>query len=298
MKSRKLKGKESLLKVAVVQMEPQIGEKEENVAKTCRFIDEATEEGASLIILPELCSTGYVFNTRKEAFELAEPISEGPTITCWIKKAREHNIYIVAGIAEKTESKLYNSAVLLGPEGFIGTYRKLHLWYEEKLFFHPGDLGLSVFDLPFGRLGMLICYDLWFPEASRILMLQGVDIICNPTNWVPPLKPVYDEAGRCMANYLVIANAHSNAVYIACADRVGVERGQAFEGRSIIVGPSGWPLAGPASSDEEELLFADVNIVESRRFKTRTWMNDIIRDRRTDIYDWMLGYSIASRYSW
>lgn len=154
-----------------------------------------------------------------------------------------------------------------------------------------------MFDLPFGRLGVLICYDLWFPEATRILTLQGADIICNPTNWVPSSKPIYDEAERCMANYLAIASAHSNAVYIVCADRVGTERGQPFEGRSIIVGPSGLTLAGPASKDKEEVIFAEANVVDSRRLKTRSLMNDIFRDRRVDVYDKMLGYPQTSRGS-
>ncbi len=272
-------------------MEPRIGEKEENVNKTCRFIDEVAKSGSKLIVLPELCNTGYVFNTREEASELAEPIPDGPTTANWTEKAREHGIYLVAGIAERAESKLFNSAVLIGPRGVIGTYRKLHLWYREKLFFHAGDLGFPLFNLPFGRLGMLICYDLWFSEAARILTLQGADIICSPTNWVPSSKPLYDEAGRCMANYLAIATANSNAIYIACADRIGVERGQPFEGRSIIVGPSGRTLAGPASKDREEILTAEVNLADSRRLKIKSPMNDLFEDRRTDIYERMLGYT-------
>lgn len=275
-------------------MEPKIGEKDRNVDKTCRLIGEAAQAGASLIVLPELCSTGYVFNTREEAFRLAEPIPEGATVKTWVKKAKENKIHIVAGIAEQSGPKLFNSAVLIGPEGVLGTYRKLHLWCEEKLFFAPGDLGLPVFDLPFGRLGILICYDLWFPENARILTLQGADIICSPTNWVPSSKPIYDEADRCMANYLAIATANSNAVHIACADRVGIERGQPFEGRSIIVAPSGLTLAGPASRSEEETLLAEVNVVDSRRLKSRSSLNDLFRDRRTDVYGKLLGYQLQT----
>lgn len=291
------RGKESLIKIAVAQTRPLMGKKEDNTFNTCKIIDEAAEKEVKLIVFPELCNTGYVFKTRNESLELGESISDGSTVLQWVKKAKEHDIYIVAGIAESTGSKLYNSAVLIGPRGVLGTYRKLHLYYNEKLFFNPGNLGLPVFDLPFGRLGILICYDLWFPETTRILMLQGVDIICNPTNWVPSSKPIYDEAGRCLANYLAIANAYCNAVHIVCADRVGVERGQAFEGRSLIVDPLGRSIAGPASKDKEETLYATLNIVDSRKLKIKSSMNDMIRDRRTDIYDRMLGYSITPRYS-
>jgi predicted amidohydrolase len=271
-------------------MEPQIGKKTENLAKTTRLINDAFNKGAQLIIFPELCNSGYVFNTRSEAYELAESITNGPTVIQWMNLARELNIYLVAGIAEKDGEKLYNSAVLIGPKGVIGIYRKLHLWFEEKLFFHPGNLRLPVFHLPFGCLGIHICYDLWFPETSRILALQGVDIICNPTNWVPSSQPFYDEANRCMANYLAIAAAQSNAVFMACADRIGVERGQPFEGRSIILEPSGRVITGPASKDQEEILIADVNVMNSRKIKTTSSMNNRFGDRRTDVYDRMLGY--------
>jgi predicted amidohydrolase len=288
--TNRLKEPESFIQLAVVQMEPLIGEKSKNIAKTTRLINKAADKGAQLIIFPELCNSGYIFNTRNEAFELAESITNGPTVTQWTKLTRERNIYLVAGIAEKDGEKLYNSAVLIGPKGVIGTYRKLHLWFEEQLFFHPGNLGLPVFHLPFGCLGMHICYDLWFPETSRILALQGADIICSPTNWVPSSKPFYDEANRCIANYLAIATAQSNAVFIACADRIGVERGQPFEGRSIIIEPSGRTIAGPASANREEVLITDINLMKSRKIKTTSSMNHRFGDRRTDVYDRMLGY--------
>ncbi|UCH37758.1 MAG: hydratase, partial [Candidatus Bathyarchaeota archaeon] len=208
----------------------------------------------------------------------------------WTKLAHERNIYLVAGIAEKEGEKLYNSAVLIGPKGVIGTYRKLHLWFEEQLFFHPGNLGLPVFHLPFGCLGMHICYDLWFPETSRILALQGADLICSPTNWVPSSNPFYDEADRCIANYLAIAAAQSNALFLACADRIGIERGQPFEGRSIIIEPSGRTIAGPASKNCEEILVATINMMNSRKLKTTSSMNHRFADRRTDVYGQMLGY--------
>ena len=109
----------------------------------------------------------------------------GETTAAWSEAARRHNIYIVAGIAERAGGALYNSAVVLGPSGYIGTFRKVHLWAAENLFFEPGDLGFPVFKTPIGRIGVAICYDGWFPETFRLQALQGADIVCVPTNWVP-----------------------------------------------------------------------------------------------------------------
>jgi len=297
---RKNKKKGSFLKVAAIQMEPKLGRKKQNIEKSCNLIDIAVSKGANLVVLPELCNTGFVFNNREEVIKLAETIPRGPTIEAWAAKAKEKNLFIVGGIAEVSGEKFFNSSVLIGPKGYIGTYRKLHNWFEEKLFFEPGNLGYPVFELPFGRLGMLICYDMWFPEGFRILMEQGADIVCIPTNWVPfPSKiRTCDESGRCMVHYIAMANAHVNAMYVICADRVGIERDQRFLGGSIIIGPSGWSLAGPASSEKEEILVADISVVESRRAKKWNDLNDIIRDRRTDIYDIMLGYTISPRIFW
>ncbi|MCX5899518.1 MAG: hydratase, partial [Proteobacteria bacterium] len=166
-------GKESLVKVAALQMEPHIGDKDYNMAETLKIIDKAGKMGAKLMVLPELCNTGYIFNSREEAFALSEEVPEGPCTEEWIKKAKEYNAYICAGITEREGNNLYNSVVVVGPDGYIGTYRKMHLWNEEKLWFEPGNLGFPVFDLPFGKIGCRICYDVWFPETTRILAAQG-----------------------------------------------------------------------------------------------------------------------------
>ncbi len=115
---------------------------------------------------------------------MAEEVPHGPTIDEWLRVANKFNIYIVGGIAERERDCLYDSAALVGPRGHIGTYRKTHLWNEENLWFEPGNLGYPVFNLPFGRVGIRICYDIWFPETTRILAAQGADIICDATNWV------------------------------------------------------------------------------------------------------------------
>jgi len=281
---------EALVRIACIQMEPRVGEKSANVAKSLELIGRAADGGAHLIVLPELANSGYVFETREEAFALAEAIPDGPTTRAWAAIAKARNLTIVAGIAECEGSVLFNSAVIVGPEGHIGTFRKVHLWNEENLFFEPGNLGFPVFATPVGRIGAMICYDGWFPEGYRLLALQGADLICIPTNWVP--IPGQDPTQRAMANILCMAAAHSNSVFVAAADRVGTERGQLFLGESLIVSYTGWPLAGPASKTDEAILYADVNLSDARRKRNWNEYNQVLRDRRTDVYDEMLGADV------
>jgi predicted amidohydrolase len=283
-------GEEALVRIACVQMEPKVGHKEANVAKSVEFIERAADHDARLIVLPELANTGYVFDTREEAFALAEEIPGGATTQAWAKVAQQRGLTIVAGIAERAGDVLYNAAAIIGPDGHIGTFRKVHLWNEENLFFEPGNLGFPVFATPIGRIGAMICYDGWFPEAHRLLALQGADLICIPTNWVP--IPGQDPRREAMANILCMAAAHSNSVFIAAADRVGIERGQPFLGESLIVSYTGWPVAGPASSTDEEIIYADVNLSDARRKRNWNEYNQVLRDRRKDVYDEVLGAAV------
>ncbi len=281
------KRKEAMVKVACIQMEPKVGEKDANVQKTLDLIDKAADAGARLIVLPELCNSGYVFESRQEAHDLAEEIPGGPSTDAWSKIAAKRGVYIVAGISERDDAVLFNSSVLIGPEGYIGTFRKVHLWNAENLYFEPGDMGFPVFHTELGRIGMIICYDAWFPESFRMCALQGADIVCIPTNWVP--IPGQDPDREAMANILCMGSAHSNSVFVAAANRIGTERGQPFVGQSLIVSYTGWPVAGPASADKEDILYADVNLSDARRKRNWTEYNQILRDRRTDLYDEMLG---------
>jgi predicted amidohydrolase len=281
---------ESVVHVACVQMEPVVGAKDANVAKSLALIARAAAQGANLIVLPELANTGYVFDSRREAFALAETVPGGPTTRAWEAIAARLDLHIVAGIAEADGDALYNSAVLVGPQGTIGTFRKMHLWAAENLFFEPGNLGFPVFQTRIGRIGMAICYDAWFPETFRLAALQGADIVCVPTNWVP--IPGQDPRREAMANILVMAAAHSNSMFIACADRVGTERGQPFVGQSLVVGYTGWPVAGPASRDDEEIIIAEINLSDARRKRNWNDFNQVLRDRRQDTYDEMLGSGI------
>jgi len=275
------------VKLACIQMQPSFGDVASNVARSVQLIEQAASQGANLVVLPELCNSGYVFSNREEAFAVAEEIPAGRTASAWMECAARHRLHLVAGICERAGNRLYNSAVVIGPQGYIGTFRKVHLWNEEALYFEPGDLGFPVFHTPIGRIGVAICYDGWFPETFRLCALQGADIVCVPTNWVP--IPGQAEGRQAMANILAMAAAHSNSMYIACADRVGVERGQPFEGQSLIVSYTGWPVAGPASRDLEEIVVAEIDLGEARRKRNWKAFNQVLRDRRTDVYGEMLG---------
>ncbi len=287
-------GRESLVNIACAQFEPRVGRLEENREKSVKYVRKAVEEGADFIVLPELANSGYVFNSREEARANSEPIPEGDTSQEWIELAQEHDVYIVGGYSEEVGTRLHNSAVLVGPDGYIGTHRKVHLWNEEKLWYEPGDQ-VEVFETPIGRIGMQICYDQWFPELTRIQAVKGADIVAEPTNWVPINE--YERSGAmdtdelARANYLAVSNAHVNTVWFACADRVGTERGQPFLGRSLVVDPAGNPVAGPASQEDEELLLVeDCNLMDARRQKNWNDLNVIPRDRRTDLYDELCGF--------
>ncbi|ROO24699.1 hydratase [Salinisphaera orenii MK-B5] len=264
-------------------MEPTVGDKAGNIAKSLQYIAEAADNGADLVVLPELCNSGYVFESLEETRALAEPVPGGPTVDAWEKIAAERGLHIVAGIDEADGDTLYNSAVVIGPGGYLGTFRKVHLWNRENVFFTPGDLAFPVFDTPLGRIGALICYDGWFPESYRECALQQADIVCVPTNWVPINGQ--DPNREAMANILTMAAAHSNSVFVACADRVGTERGQPFIGQSLIVSYTGWPIGGPASADAEQILYADADLDDTARSRAWNAFNDNpLGDRRPGEY--------------
>jgi predicted amidohydrolase len=277
---------------AAVQFDPQVGleNKDGNLKRTLELSKEAADRGATLIVLPELASTGYAFATREEAYAHAEPVPSGPTTQAWIGFARDRGVYLVAGIAESDGVQLFDTAVLIGPEGLIGKYRKTHLWNREKLIFTAGDLGFPVFDTRIGRIGLLICWDIWFPEAARLLAVQGADVICSVNNWVWTPPPLFDEAGKCMASYLTMTASHVNNVAFVAADRVGEERGGKFLGCSLITGTNGWPIGKVAPAEDETILYGDLDVVAARSALIWNDLNDLARDRRTDLYDPLLGY--------
>lgn len=274
----------SLLKVAVCQYAPQLGDPEGNADRGSQWMTRAAEAGAKLIVLPELAASGYAFASEAEAGSAAQAVA-GPCLSKWAQSCRELGVFVTAGFCEQGAAGRFNSAALLGPDGLIGVYRKAHLFHDEQSYFLPGDSGFPVFDLPFGKVGMLVCYDLWFPEAARLLALAGADVICVPTNWVANFRRrVADERGWIMGNYASVAAATQNQVFVAAADRIGVEREVEFIGGSCIVGPEGWMLAGPAARTDEALLLADLDLHQAALRKQRTPRNHAIGDRRPDLY--------------
>jgi N-carbamoylputrescine amidase len=274
------------VRIACIQMEPKVGDKAGNIARSIAYLEQAADNGAQLVVLPELCNSGYVFESMDEARALSEPFPGGETCNAWSEVAARRNLHIVAGVDECDGDTLYNSAVVIGPQGHIGTFRKVHLWDQENRFFTPGNLGFPVFDTPVGRLASMICYDGWFPESYRECALKGADIVCVPTNWVPINGQREDR--EAMANILTMAAAHSNSVFIACADRIGTERGQPFIGQSIIVSFTGWPIGGPAKPDQEEILYADADLSDpARRGAWNEFNKNPLGDRRPDEYDAM-----------
>jgi N-carbamoylputrescine amidase len=279
------------VRIAVAQYEPRVGELDANRSQAVRWATAAATQGANLIVLPELASSGYVFADENEAQRCAEDPDDGPTVRALRDVCAEHGCYIVAGLNERDGDCRHNSAVLVGASGRLATYRKLHLFYNEQSWFEPGD-ELPIVDLPIGRVGIIICYDLWFPEPVRALALAGVEIVAVPTNWVASFKrTVWDDRGYCQGNYVAMATAAQNGVVMACADRIGTEREVAFIGASIIVGADGWPVAGPASKDAEELLVADIDLDSVERARHRTPRNHLLTDRRQEAYRTSAGHA-------
>jgi predicted amidohydrolase len=273
------------VRIAVAQYEPRVGEVAANRDAALLWAHRAAAEKVDLLVLPELASSGYVFASESEASRSAEDAQRGDIVTALTQVCAASGMHCVVGINERDGGVRHNSAVLLGPDGHLATYRKLHLYNDERSWFEPGG-ELPVVDLPFGRVGMVICFDLWFPEAVRALALAGVEVIAVPTNWVASFKRrVYDAAGYCQGDIVAMASAAQNGVVMACADRVGVERDVRFLGGSIIVGSDGWPVAGPARPDEETLLVADVDLDGVAASRRRTPRNHLLEDRRPDSYN-------------
>jgi predicted amidohydrolase len=261
------------MRIGIAQTSPRFGEVNRNIEDALDLIG---REQADLWVLPELFATGYQFVSADEVHELAEPVPDGPTTQALIEHAREHKCHIVAGVPESDGERLYNAAVLVGPDGFLARYRKVHLFYEEKLFFSPGDRSFPVLDVGIARIGLMVCFDHLFPESARSLALQGAEVIAHPANLVMP-----DLAQRTMR-----VRALENGVFTATANRVGEESRTSetlvFTGKSQVVGPDGDVLAR-LSPDEAETAVVEID-VERARDKRITNRNDKLADRRPDQY--------------
>ena len=267
--------------LSAIQMNPKLLDVDFNIQATSEFIEKAAEMGSEVIVLPELANTGYVIPSRKELEMVAEAAPRGKTLTEWEKLAKRYGVFIVGGFAERDGNKIYNASVLLGPNGFIGTYRKIHLFGREKQIFDPGDKDLWVNKTEKNvNIGLLICFDWIFPEVARILALKGAEVICHPANLVLPWCP---EA--------MVTRAVENRVFVVTANRIGRERRGGrelrFTGESQIVAPGGKILLR-ASPDREEVGIADIEPSISQD-KAVTGENDLFSDRRPDLYHRLVG---------
>ncbi len=258
------------MKIAFAQFAPVLGDSEANLALVQRLAPSYAD--ADLVVLPELANSGYNFPDRAAARACAEDPETSPFVAALLEQARAADQHLVTGFCERAGDRLYNSALLLGPTGILGAYRKLHLFVDEKDLFEPGDLGLPVFDLPQARVGMLVCFDWVFPETWRALALQGAEIICHPANLVLP--------GKCQA--VVPAQALCNRVFVITANRIGREGELSFTGDSLICDPDGAVLER-APADAECVRLVDVDPAEARD-KMVTRRNDLFADRRPDQY--------------
>ncbi len=261
------------MKSGFYQFNTAFGEKRKNFDKVRHAVSNIS---ADLLVLPEFFATGYQFISKDEVAELAESVPDGETTHFLTDLSQEKGMYIVAGLPEKAGNVFYNSAVLTGPDGFIGNYRKTHLFYEENLFFTPGDTGFQVWDTPIGKIGIMICFDWFFPESARTLALKGAEVIAHPANLVLPYCP-QSMPVRCL----------ENRVYAVTANRIGTEQrkeGEAltFIGQSQITSPKAEILVR-AGCNEEVLMTADIDLSLSRDKKLNQY-NDLFKDRKTVYY--------------
>jgi predicted amidohydrolase len=269
------------MRLAIVQTNPTFGEVKSNVEAAIALMDSAK---ADLYVLPELFNTGYNFIDVGEVKELSEEAS-GPTFQTIWGFAADRSAFVVYGFVEKSDpspegsgpqgDRIYNSAALVGPEGLVGVYRKVHLFDRENIYFTPGNLGFPVFDLPFGRIGIMICFDWVYPESARTLVLRGAQLIAHPSNLVLPHCPDA-MVTRCL----------ENRVFAATADRIGREnRGGVdlhYIGKSEIVSPSG-KILKRLGSDESAIAVEEIDLAEASNKRINEF-NDLLIQRRSEQY--------------
>jgi predicted amidohydrolase len=260
------------MQVGYVQTEPRFGDIVGNRERALAQLEEAPGD---LLVLPELFTTGYRFVSAEELRALAEP-ADGPTVAAIRAHCRERGRWVVGGFAERTEHGVYNAAFVVGPEGLLGVYRKVHLFHEEKRWFLPGDRGFPVWDLGPVRLGVLVCFDWCFPEAARSLALAGAQVIAHPSNLVLP-----------HAQNAMVTRCLENQVFVVTANRVGEDdRGDGvvlrFTGRSQVAGPDG---ARSAVAPQDRPHCGAIAVDPARADdKWITPGNHVLQDRRPEAY--------------
>ncbi len=269
------------MKIAGVQMDVSLMDKEQNLNRIIEKMNETASKGANLTVFPECALTGYCFANLEEAIPYAEPIP-GPSTQKLQQVCCELNHSIVIGMLELTEQKqgVYNAAVLITPEGVLGNYRKIHLpFLGVDRFATPGDREFEVYNHSQANIGLNICYDSAFPESSRVMSLLGADLITLPTNW--------PSGAECMAEHGINMRAMENGIYYCAINRIGLERGFQFIGKSSICAPSGETLARSSGTDEE-ILYATIDpaIARNKRVDRVPDLHviDRLADRRPEMY--------------
>ena len=280
--------------IAVAQLAITVAEPDANRRAAADAVAEAAAAGARLVVLPELCDSGYVFDAADPAAEargLAAPAADSTTLRQWHELAARHRLVIVGGFCELgADGRLYNSAALADASGTRAVYRKAHLWDSEKLVFTPGDAALPTVDTEVGRVAVMVCYDLEFPEWTRLAALDGADLIAAPVNWPGYSWP---EGERPAEVVKAQAAAAANGVFVAVADRCRTERGVSWISGSLIASPEGYPLAGPVLADRPAVLTAACDLPRARD-KHVSGRNDLLADRRPELYAWAPDKRVAA----
>ena len=256
------------VKVSIVQMDIALGDPKKNRERAVSFIEEACRRGSNFVVLPELWTTGYSLENIRE---LAEPL-DGTTVTTLLDICSKWKTHVIGSIAELREGKIFNTAAILGPEGVLGSYSKVHLFrlMDEHKYFSPGD-SCAIFETSFGKVGLIICYDLRFPELTRKIALNGARILFVPAEWPYPRVAAWE--------LLLKARAIENQMFVVAANRVGSDEKNTFFGHSMVLDPMGEVLV---SGGDAELILTcelDMGLVD----KTRSLI-PCFEDRRPDLY--------------
>ncbi|BBO05273.1 MULTISPECIES: nitrilase-related carbon-nitrogen hydrolase [Bradyrhizobium] len=270
----------SVHKVATVQFEPTMFEKERNIARLLELCEQAAAAGAKLIVTPEMGTTGYCWFNRAEVRPFVEKVP-GPTTDRFAALARKYDCYLVVGMPEVDEDDIYfNSAVLIGPDGIVGRHRKTHPYISEPKWAAAGDLHNQVFDTPIGRIALLICMDIHFVETARLMALGGADVICHISNWL---------AERTPAPYW-ISRAFENGCYVIESNRWGLERTVQFSGGSCVIAPDGEVVTVLDKGDGFALAEIDLDMARARRVLGEP----VFVQRRPELYPELL----TDTFSW
>ena len=264
--------------VAAVSTAPVIGDLAGNGRIGTAAICTALVAGAQLVVLPELCTSGYVFESPEEAASVAITAGD-PLFAEWAELAQPARAVVVAGFCERGDSgQLHNSAIVLAGGEPVAVYRKTHLWDREKLIFTPGAAVPPVVDTHLGRIGVLVCYDLEFPELPRMLALAGADVLTVPTNWPLIARPTGERPPEVI---VAMAAARCSRLPVVCSDRADLERGVRFTGGASVIDRDGWVVA---SAPEGGMAIAEVDLGASRSKRVGD-RNDVFGDRRPELYN-------------